>query len=74
MADLLPIAVCIRPGSADVIKYVFYPVWYFTYTFTFRSAQPRLSNEQAQQMFDKGRSIEQDFADSFTGQSMDDYY
>lgn len=23
MADLLPIAVCIRPGSADVIKYVF---------------------------------------------------
>lgn len=32
-----------------------------------RNAQPRISDENAQVIFDKGRGIQQDFADSFTG-------
>ena len=34
---------------------------------TYREAQPRLNEENAQIVFEKGRGIQQDFADSFTG-------
>lgn len=38
-----------------------------TNALTPRSAQPRISEENAQVIFEKGRGIQQDFADSFTG-------
>ena len=62
MADLSPIAICIAPSSPDVINV----------------AEPRISEEQAEEMFKKGRAIQTDFADSFTakveGDSIDDIY
>ena len=33
----------------------------------FRVAEPRISEEQAEEMFKKGCAIQTDFADSFTG-------
>ncbi|XP_003391362.2 PREDICTED: disks large homolog 3-like [Amphimedon queenslandica] len=62
LADLLPIAICIQPDGPNVIK----------------SAQPRISDENAQVIYDKGRGIQQDFADSFTavveGSSLEEIY
>jgi hypothetical protein len=62
MADLIPIAICIQPDNPKVIK----------------DAQPRISDENAEVIFDKGRGIQQDFADSFTavvdGTSLEDIY
>jgi guanylate kinase/C-terminal processing protease CtpA/Prc len=62
MADLHPIAVCIRPSSVDVIQDV----------------QPKTSGEQCQAIYEKGKRIEQEFAEFFTavvdGDSLDGIY
>lgn len=50
MADLHPIAICIRPTSVDVIQ----------------AAQPKSSEEQCRAIFEKGERIEQEFAEYFT--------
>lgn len=62
MADLHPIAICIRPSSVSVIQ----------------AAQPKNSEELCRQIYDKGRRIEQEFAEYFTaiveGDSQSDLY
>ena len=39
----------------------------------FRSAQPRTTEEQSRQIFEKGSRIEQEFAEYFTGEGGVDY-
>lgn len=62
MADLHPIAICIRPSSLDTIQAV----------------QTRITPEQCQAIFEKGQRIEQEFAEYFTavveGDSLADIY
>lgn len=62
MADLHPIAICIRPGSVDVIQAV----------------QTKATGEQCLAIYEKGKRIEQDFAEFFTavveGGSLADIY
>ena len=74
MADLHPIAICIRPTSVDVIQWVILCVqtdntemkfeWHYSFD---RAAQPKNSEDISKQIFEKGRRIEQEFAEFFTG-------
>ena len=71
MADLHPIAICIRPTSYEVIKYVScYSYSKFLDSmmyFIHRAAQPKVTEDIARQILDKGRRIEQEFAEYYTG-------
>ncbi|XP_064393850.1 disks large 1 tumor suppressor protein-like [Halichondria panicea] len=62
MADLHPIAICIRPASVDVIQ----------------NAQSKNSVDICRQILEKGGRIEQEFAEFFTavveGDSVEDIY
>ncbi|XP_065889304.1 disks large homolog 1-like isoform X2 [Dysidea avara] len=64
MAELYPIAICVRPSNAEVIRA--------------SNTRMSVSLDHAQQMIEKGEKIEQEFAEYFTavvdGDSLQDIY